>query len=228
MYSNLLTYTLPNILAQRFVGWRQLLLTHALPNHGCPRLPHLGAVRDDVRGAVGVLSQHGRHGADDPAARGQCGLLLGRAGHHGGVVVGGPPVVPLARGVRTAVCGVQRGQRPRLPDGRAGQRVGGALLLSALFAGSTTMTEAVTRSKYPAYAAYQRTTSVLIPWLPGTPLDSHEGRVLVDAAMAAVEGGKAAPVGIEETVGVKRSSRSSGGSPGPRARRAPSVGRFSK
>ena len=106
--------------------------------------------------------------------------------------------------------------------------VAGALLLSALFAGSTTMTEAVTRSKYPAYAAYQRTTSVLIPWLPGTPLDSHEGRVLVDAAMAAVEGGKAAPVGIEETVGVKRSSRSSGGSPGPRARRAPSVGRFSK
>ena len=41
--------------------------------------------------------------------------------------------------------------------------IGGAVLLTALFQGSTTMTERVTRSKYPAYAAYERTTSRLVP-----------------------------------------------------------------
>ena len=61
----------------------------------------------------------------------------------------------------------------------------GPALLSMLFLGSTTMTEAVTRAKYPAYAAYQRTTSRLLPWLPGVQLDSAEGRKLVEEATRA-------------------------------------------
>lgn len=43
----------------------------------------------------------------------------------------------------------------------------GPVLLTALFDGSTRFTEAITRSRYPSYAAYQRTTSRQIPWLPG-------------------------------------------------------------
>lgn len=39
----------------------------------------------------------------------------------------------------------------------------GAVLLTLLFDGSTRFTEAITTKKYPAYAAYQRTTSRLIP-----------------------------------------------------------------
>lgn len=42
----------------------------------------------------------------------------------------------------------------------------GAVLLTLLFQGSTTMTERVTRSKYPAYADYQRRTSRLVPLPP--------------------------------------------------------------
>jgi steroid 5-alpha reductase family enzyme len=44
----------------------------------------------------------------------------------------------------------------------------GAVLLTALFQGSTTMTERVTRSKYPEYADYQRRTSRLLPWPPSS------------------------------------------------------------
>lgn len=40
----------------------------------------------------------------------------------------------------------------------------GAVLLSALFIGSTVFTESITASKYPAYADYQRSTSMLVPW----------------------------------------------------------------
>jgi steroid 5-alpha reductase family enzyme len=43
----------------------------------------------------------------------------------------------------------------------------GAVVLTALFQGSTTMTEGITRSKYPTYAEYQRKTSRLVPWFPG-------------------------------------------------------------
>ena len=43
----------------------------------------------------------------------------------------------------------------------------GALLLTALFVGSTRFTESITRSKYPEYADYQATTSAVIPWFPG-------------------------------------------------------------
>lgn len=61
----------------------------------------------------------------------------------------------------------------------------GAALLSGLFQGSTWMTEALTAAKYPAYRAYQRTTSRLLPWLPGPSLDSDAGAVLVSEALAA-------------------------------------------
>ncbi|WP_019181606.1 DUF1295 domain-containing protein [Microbacterium yannicii] len=39
----------------------------------------------------------------------------------------------------------------------------GAALLTLLFIGSTIFTESITASKYPAYAAYQRTVSMLLP-----------------------------------------------------------------
>ncbi len=39
----------------------------------------------------------------------------------------------------------------------------GAVLLSVLFVGSTIFTESITASKYPAYADYRRTTSMLLP-----------------------------------------------------------------
>lgn len=42
----------------------------------------------------------------------------------------------------------------------------GALLLHLLFLGSTAFTERITLGKYPTYAAYQRTTSRLLPWSP--------------------------------------------------------------
>ncbi len=40
----------------------------------------------------------------------------------------------------------------------------GPLLLTALFQGSTAFTEAISASKYPGYADYQRRTSRLTPW----------------------------------------------------------------
>lgn len=46
--------------------------------------------------------------------------------------------------------------------------IAGAALLSMLFHGSTAFTESITLSKYPDYAAYQRTTSRLLP-LPPRP-----------------------------------------------------------
>ena len=42
----------------------------------------------------------------------------------------------------------------------------GAALLTALFIGSTIFTESITKSKYPEYADYQATTSMLIPLPP--------------------------------------------------------------
>jgi steroid 5-alpha reductase family enzyme len=44
--------------------------------------------------------------------------------------------------------------------------VAGPVLLTLLFVGSTIFTESITASKYPAYADYQRSTSMLIPWPP--------------------------------------------------------------
>jgi steroid 5-alpha reductase family enzyme len=45
----------------------------------------------------------------------------------------------------------------------------GALLLTALFIGSTIFTESITRSRYPEYADYQATTSAIVPWVPRRP-----------------------------------------------------------
>jgi len=42
----------------------------------------------------------------------------------------------------------------------------GAVLLTALFAGSTAFTEWITRGRYPEYAEYQRSTSAIVPWFP--------------------------------------------------------------
>lgn len=42
----------------------------------------------------------------------------------------------------------------------------GAAVLSLLFAGSIRFTEQISASRHPGYAAYQRTTSVLVPWPP--------------------------------------------------------------
>ncbi|KAD4059799.1 DUF1295 domain-containing protein [Arthrobacter yangruifuii] len=42
----------------------------------------------------------------------------------------------------------------------------GAVLLTLLFAGSTAFTESISRSRYPAYAGYQKRTSAVIPLPP--------------------------------------------------------------
>lgn len=44
--------------------------------------------------------------------------------------------------------------------------IAGAVLLSALFVGSTVFTESISAAKYPAYADYRRTTSMLVPLPP--------------------------------------------------------------
>ena len=44
--------------------------------------------------------------------------------------------------------------------------LGGAVVLMALFQGSTNFTESITLSKYPTYAEYRRTTSRLVPMPP--------------------------------------------------------------
>jgi len=49
----------------------------------------------------------------------------------------------------------------------------GPVLLTLLFQGSTSFTESITISKYPAYKKYQQTTSRLIPWFPA-PLSSKK------------------------------------------------------
>ena len=53
--------------------------------------------------------------------------------------------------------------------------VAGIVLLLAVFIGSTNFTEAITKSKYPEYAAFQKTTSAVIPWFP------RRGAKLVEA-----------------------------------------------
>lgn len=44
--------------------------------------------------------------------------------------------------------------------------IAGAVLLTLLFVGSTVLTEKISASKYADYAAYQRSTSAVIPWFP--------------------------------------------------------------
>jgi len=50
--------------------------------------------------------------------------------------------------------------------GRFNWTIIGAVLLTLLFQGSTWLTEKISLRKYPDYAAYQRTTSRLMPWFP--------------------------------------------------------------
>ena len=57
------------------------------------------------------------------------------------------------RGIRSRPLG----RRPQLDDRSA------PALLTLLFIGSTIFTESITASKYPAYADYQRRTSMLVP-----------------------------------------------------------------
>ena len=45
--------------------------------------------------------------------------------------------------------------------------IAGAAMLTALFQGSTWLTEKISVRKYPAYRDYQKTTSRLMPWFPG-------------------------------------------------------------
>lgn len=45
--------------------------------------------------------------------------------------------------------------------------IAGAAVLTLLFQSSTWLTEKITLRKYPKYAAYQQTTSRLMPWFPG-------------------------------------------------------------
>ena len=42
----------------------------------------------------------------------------------------------------------------------------GAVLLTALFVGSTKFTESISLARYPEYADYQRRTSAVVPWRP--------------------------------------------------------------
>ena len=57
--------------------------------------------------------------------------------------------------------------------------VAGALLLTGLFIGSTVFTERISLSRYPEYAAYQRQTSPIVPWIPrrdaGRTNDADDG-----------------------------------------------------
>lgn len=46
--------------------------------------------------------------------------------------------------------------------------LGGPVLLTLLFVGSTRFTESITLSKYPRYASYQATTSPVVPWISRT------------------------------------------------------------
>ena len=85
----------------------------------------------------------------------------------------------------------------------------GALLLIGLFQGSTWMTELLTAQRYPMYAAYQRTTSRLLPWVPGPSLDSAEGKLIARGAVAAAEA--AAPAAPKGAAAGKRRQSVSGG-----------------
>ncbi len=46
--------------------------------------------------------------------------------------------------------------------------IAGSILLTLLFVGSVRLTEAISVSRYPAYARYQQERSAVVPWLPKT------------------------------------------------------------
>ena len=84
----------------------------------------------------------------------------------------------------------------------------GAALLIALFQGSTWMTELLTAQKYPAYARYQQTTSRLLPWWPGAPLDDAPGAKAAaeDKAAAKSPAAKKSPAAAKAPAQRRRSA----------------------
>jgi len=80
----------------------------------------------------------------------------------------------------------------------------GALLLTLLFLGSTWMTELLTAEKYPAYRRYQLTTSRLMPWWPGPPLDGRARAAAKEAPSARKRSVSAKPASAAR----RRSARS--------------------
>jgi steroid 5-alpha reductase family enzyme len=50
----------------------------------------------------------------------------------------------------------------------------GALLLTLLFLGSVQLTEAISKSKYPAYKQYCKTTSRMLLWFPGPAMKAAQ------------------------------------------------------
>jgi steroid 5-alpha reductase family enzyme len=55
--------------------------------------------------------------------------------------------------------------------------IAGAVLLTALFLGSTFFTESITRAKYPAYDTYRSRTSAIVPWFPRSPRARTDERI---------------------------------------------------
>lgn len=51
-----------------------------------------------------------------------------------------------------------------------------AMVLTALFNGSTAMTEAISAGKYPKYRLYQQDVSRWMPWFPATPTTAGDKR----------------------------------------------------
>lgn len=50
----------------------------------------------------------------------------------------------------------------------------GAVLLTALFVGSTRFTESISAARYPRYCDYQARTSAIIPWPPTPPAEQEQ------------------------------------------------------
>lgn len=55
--------------------------------------------------------------------------------------------------------------------------IAGPILLTGLFIGSTNFTESISLSKYPAYADYRRSTSMLVPLPPRRSLSAAESPI---------------------------------------------------
>ena len=66
----------------------------------------------------------------------------------------------------------------------------GAVLLSMLFQGSTEFTESLTLKKYPEYADYCSTTSRLVPFFAGPPLDEAAADATPKRAAPAAANGR--------------------------------------
>ena len=50
----------------------------------------------------------------------------------------------------------------------------GAVLLTALFVGSTRFTESISANRYPRYTEYQERTSAVVPWPPAPPTEQEQ------------------------------------------------------